>query len=1097
MGCAAPKNQPKGSIKMKRLPGWQRVLALAFAGVFALSAAMAGTAAWAELSQHRTNIVSGEGPPKPTDALLQKYETDTENPVPGVHFALFRANPDGTAVLIDTFITGPDGQVLAMELEPGNYYWQETVPAPGFLPESEDGRAKKYFFSTPSGDGGPVRTVAYNTRQLAGLTVSKTVAGEGADLNREFSFTAVIGGKTEVFSLRHGHSIVFEDIPVGTAYEVIEMPAQGYVTSSVNNAGSVPAQGATAAFTNTYGQPAPGSLMVTKVVTGQGADPAKPFEFTAVVGGETQTFALTHGLSEYFENLPAGTQYSVAEKDYAGEGFATAQRTRGGTVTAAGGLVHLVYVNEYGPPDPDTGSLVVTKAVAGPGGRGRAFSFTAVIGGETETFTLKHGESKIFRGIPAGTAYAVTEDDYTGEGYAARFVPAGSDSGVVAGGQVHATACVNSLEDASRQLRVVKRVAGSPPARDAGKPFHFTLTINGAPHEFDLKQDETSQAFTVYPGDTYSLLERDYRAQGYTGTVNYGAGTVGGVDIEILQTNTYAAPETVDIEGEKTWQFSGPPEAVPLPAGVTILLKNGGATVGTAAAAAAGGWRYEFKNLPKHDALGNVIPYVVEEVRIPGWRPAVTGYDIKNYRQPPASGEAVEVEKKITGTPPAGTQSAFKFLLTPVNGAPMPTVNEITITGEGKAAFGAAAYPVAGMYIYTLTETPGNLANWSYDASVYTLTVTVSEDGDGQLAVSRTLTKAGQAADTALFVNHYSRVPETIDVRVTKAWQGAGEHPQSVRAQLYRDGTAYGAPATLSAANNWTRLWPGLDKGHAWTVDEADVPEGYTKSVSGDAVNGFTITNTKGAPPELTSVKVTKVWKGEDPDRPAGVVMQLYRDGAASGIPVTLSEGNGWTYTWAGLEKRPASPGGEPYAWTVDEVNVPAGYSKGVTGEAANGFVVTNTRLDTAQPPCGEVTLSGKKTWNHGDNPADRRPESITVIIKAEGAIVAQRMITAAEHWAWSFRLPKYDGEGKEIKYAVDEAGFEDYVKTVDGYNLINTYKPGGSTGGAGPGRPAAPKTDDENNPALWLALTALSFAALTFTVIPWKKMKGGRKHDT
>ena len=1079
---------------MKRLTGWQRALALVFAGLFALSAAMTGTAAWADLSQHRTNIAGGNGPPKPADALLQKYEIDTEIPVPGAHFALFRGNPDGTADLIEPFITGPDGQVLASQLEPGDYYWQETAPAPGFLPETgEDGQAKKYPFSIPTEDGEPPLTIVYNTRQRGSLTVSKMVLGEGADLNMAFNFTAVIGGRTEMFTLRHGHSMVFEDIPVGTAYEVVETPAAGYITSSENNTGSVPAQGVTAAFTNTFSPPATGSLIVTKVVTGQGADPAKAFEFTVVIGGETQAFTLTHGLSKYFDNLPVGTQYTVTEKDYADDGYTIEQRARSGEIQAAGGLVHLVYVNEYGPPEPEKGSLVVTKAVTGAGDRNKPFSFTAAIGGETETFILKHGESKIFTDIPAGTAYTVTEGDYAHDGYTASFVPSGGNSGVIVGGQAIAFVCVNNKLAAQPQITVTKQVQGNPPESDSEKLFRFTLTVNGTPHEFDLKAGETSQPFTVHAGDVYSLAEQD--APGYlkSGVVN-GSGTVGGVNINIVQVNTYLGPETIDIEGEKTWLSPGPPAAIQLPASVTVLLKNGNVTVRTAVITAENNWRYEFTSLPKHDALGNVIPYTVEELRIPGWRPVATGYDIKNHHQPPVTGGAVEVEKAVAGTPPADAAFSFDFLLTPVNQAPMPDSNEITITGAGKASFGQITYDTPGTYIYTVTEKPGSLANWSYDASVYTLTVTVSEDEDWQLAAAQTLTKTGQATDRALFTNHYSLVPEVIDVRVTKVWQGGSEHPQSVQAQLYRDGTAYGNPATLSAANHWTRVWPGLEKGHIWTVDEVGVPEGYAKTVSGDAVNGFAITNTKGAPPETTDLKVTKVWKGEDEGRPASVAMQLYKNGEAAGVPVTLSEGNGWTYTWNGLEKRPASPGGEPYAWTVDEVNVPAGYVKGITGDAANGFVVTNTKITLPYTDTEEIALNGKKTWNHEDNPMDKRPQSITVIIKADGAIVAQRLITAAEHWAWSFKLPKYSADGREIKYTVDEARFEDYVKTVDGYNLINTYRPGGNTDD--PFKPTLPRTDDESKLTLWLTLAFVSLAALALTVIPWKKMKGRRKHD-
>ena len=118
----------------------------------------------------------------------------------------------------------------------------------------------------------------------------------------------------------------------------------------------------------------------------------------------------------------------------------------------------------------------------------------------------------------------------------------------------------------------------------------------------------------------------------------------------------------------------------------------------------------------------------------------------------------------------------------------------------------------------------------------------------------------------------------------------------------------------------------------------------------------------------------------------------------------------------------------------------------------------------------------------------------------ADGAIVTQRLITAAEHWGWAFRLPKYNEYGDEITYTVDEARFEDYVKTLDGFNLINTYKPGGNTGDLTPphtydpgGKP--PGTGDKEGSWVgWLVLTALSFAALVAALIPWHRVLQKRK---
>ena len=48
--------------------------------------------------------------------------------------------------------------------------------------------------------------------KIGSLKVTKEVQGAGADLNKEFKFTAVINGKTETFVLKHGENKVFKNI---------------------------------------------------------------------------------------------------------------------------------------------------------------------------------------------------------------------------------------------------------------------------------------------------------------------------------------------------------------------------------------------------------------------------------------------------------------------------------------------------------------------------------------------------------------------------------------------------------------------------------------------------------------------------------------------------------------------------------------------------------------------------------------------------------------------------------------------------------------------------------------------------------------------
>jgi len=89
-----------------------------------------------------------------------------------------------------------------------------------------------------------------------------------------------------------------------------------------------------------------------------------------------------------------------------------------------------------------------------------------------------------------------------------------------------------------------------------------------------------------------------------------------------------------------------------------------------------------------------------------------------------------------------------------------------------------------------------------------------------------------------------------ISVKVTKVWEAPGSHPETVTAQLYRNGSPSGKPVTLSNSNSWEHVWTGLAKDNTWTVDELNVPEGYTKTVTGTASAGFVITNSKDEDPE-------------------------------------------------------------------------------------------------------------------------------------------------------------------------------------------------------------------------------------------------------
>ena len=105
----------------------------------------------------------------------------------------------------------------------------------------------------------------------------------------------------------------------------------------------------------------------------------------------------------------------------------------------------------------------------------------------------------------------------------------------------------------------------------------------------------------------------------------------------------------------------------------------------------------------------------------------------------------------------------FEFVMTPSADAPMPegtaagTPKTVT-AGAGGVEFGEISYTtVGGPYVYTFTEKAGSNARWTYDNSVYTMTVKVIRNADDELEAQKTITKDGAEVSTVEFKNIYQK----------------------------------------------------------------------------------------------------------------------------------------------------------------------------------------------------------------------------------------------------------------------------------------------------------------------------------------------------
>ena len=300
------------------------------------------------------------------------------------------------------------------------------------------------------------------TEEVGSLIVRKTVEGDGADLNRGFSFTVTLDAPltgtygemnftngTARFVLAHGASKTAEDLPAGITYTVEEAPYDDYKTNMPTVSGKIPAGGAAeAAFLNRKVEEAEedeeeATLTVTKSVRGTGADLSKAFEFTVTLsesltgtyGEMTFTngaarFTLRNGEKKTATGLPVGVTYTVAEETYANYKCEKSGET--GLTSVEGATAS--FINTYSLTDWDvegdetetvTGDLIVTKSVTGEGAdKNRAFMFKVSLSKRitqkygdmsfvngVATFTLKDGESKRATGLPADIIYTVVEEN--------------------------------------------------------------------------------------------------------------------------------------------------------------------------------------------------------------------------------------------------------------------------------------------------------------------------------------------------------------------------------------------------------------------------------------------------------------------------------------------------------------------------------------------------------------------------------------------------------------------------------------------------------------------------------------------------------------
>ena len=355
---------------------------------------------------------------------------------------------------------------------------------------------------------------------------------------------------------------------------------------------------------------------------------------------------------------------------------------------------------------------------------------------------------------------------------------------------------------------------------------------------------------------------------------------------------------------------------------------------------------------------------------------------------------------------------------------------------------------------------------------------------DGGLIARNT---AGEAGDDFVFTGF-----KDAKYKLTLA----NRAPGGGKVSWYRDGGLFNPEDTYAATNpEIPRFSPGGDNGEPLSFTDA-TPNVALKSVmSEDAYNlggGQTSLTISGnmAPlgggiganggvvigkSENIDIPIKKVWENPRIPHPDEVKVNL-KNGDTVIDSITLSESNGWKGSFKGLPKY--SESGSEVRYTVAEVPV-EGYSSKVTGDAKDGFTVTNT------VKTGELDVSK------------------TVVAREGLAVDADKI--------FKFVVEATDAMGRKVSGTYGDATFEDgkaTLKLKDGQTARITGLPAGTaytvTERAAAGYKAAVNGAEGSKAEGSIAADQVSFAAFTNTFDPapatasvpelTKVLAGGRK---
>lgn len=438
---------------------------------------------------------------------------------------------------------------------------------------------------------------------------------------------------------------------------------------------------------------------------------------------------------------------------------------------------------------------------------------------------------------------------------------------------------------------------------------------------------------------------------------------------------------------------------------------------------------------------------------------------------------------------PAGT---FQFNLSGEG------VNETVSNKLGGAfSFSAITYDVGDIreepYVYTVSEVKGSLDYVVYDEDVYTVTVTVSDNGKGGIAVDKVITVNSSETAAIAFDNYYDVVkPGAVEITgiktYTDARTGAAKDMESGMFTFRLTGHGQDLTATNDASGSFRFEIPytkaDIGREYTYTVSEVKGEENYITydsdtfqvkvKVEDDGEGGLKITKTMVGGTDITFQNYYNIISGGSVElggtktyvdgrtqqaKPISEDMFFFRI-SGNGVDETVACVANGSFRFSQLNYS-SKDIGNTYSYTVEEVEGgkdyitydPAKYTLKVTVEdnGEGGLKITKTLADSTGAEIGsiafhnvyniisggEVAVSGTKTYTDDRTKEAKEIPADLFSFKITGTDGHTETVSNAAGGSFTFQNVQFDASdiGHTYTYTIEE------VKGDKGYITYDTAK--------------------------------------------------------